>query len=608
MEDSKIAVFICNCRNQIGENIDLNDMEKCIESSHGVISVNKHDSLCSHEGLEFLKSAIKSSGADRVVVAACTPRTYEELIRNNAMEVGINKNLYEQTGIREQCEWVHTNKAMGTTKATCLVKCALAKIALSQKIDDEDIQIKNKNVLIIGGGIAGMKASLELAQKGIHCYLIERDHELGGIVNKLSASAIAGMENELPNIEGINNNKNIEIFLESEVKDVKGWLGNYKVTIQSGSNDFVENNLDQPTEIPKKNPDENDDQENEIDVPQKNEIEKEEPGRTLEVGGIIVATGSKIFDSHRIPEFRFDHDNVITSLNLEEMLKNKAVKCPSNDSVPKKVNFIQCVGSRDENKGNPHCSVVCCTYAIRQAQELKALHPETQIYIHYMDLRGPYPGFEESYQEAGELGIQFIRGRVAEIQLTDDKDKLIIRSENIDLDDTFSWDTDLIVLSVGQEPSENNSEISDLLHIPLDVDGFLGEYNYRWDIIDRRGISIAGSAQGPRNIRHTLTDAKRSAWEMAEFLEFGAKTKEAHSVIDQNRCVGCGICEALCPFEAISLITVEDFETEEVKKVSEVDVSACQACGACAMACPSNVPVMSHLTADQILAEIDALT
>jgi heterodisulfide reductase subunit A len=608
MEDSKIAVFICNCKNQIGENIDLDELEKCIESSPGVISVNKHESLCSQDGLEFLKRVIKTSGAERVVVAACTPRTYEELIRNNATEVGINKNLYEQTGIREQCEWVHTNKPMGTTKATCLVKCAIAKIALSQKIDDEDIQIKNKSVLIIGGGIAGMKASLELARKGIHCYLIERDHELGGVVNKLSASAIAGMENELPKIEEVNNNSNIEVLLQSEVKDVKGWLGNYKVTIQSGSNDFVENNRDHPIEIPDENSDEQGDQEKDTDETQEIEMEKGEPGGALEVGGIIVATGSKIFDSHRIPEFRFEHDNVITSLDLEEMLKNNSVKCPSNDLAPKKINFIQCVGSRDENKGNPHCSVVCCTYAIRQARDIKAQYPETQIYIHYMDLRGPYPGFEESYQEAGELGIQFIRGRVAEIQNSNDKDKLVIRSENIDLDDTFSWDTDLVVLSVGQEPSENNSELSDLLHVPLDVDGFLGEYNYRWDIIDRRGISIAGSAQGPRNIRHALTDAKRSAWEIAEFLEFGAKTKEPHSVIDQNRCVGCGICEALCPFEAITLITIEDFETEEVKKVSEVDVSACQACGACAMACPSNVPVMSHLTADQILAEIDALT
>jgi heterodisulfide reductase subunit A len=582
VEDSKVAVFICSCNNEIGKNIDLDELEKCIGIDPKVLIVKRHDSLCKKEGQDFLKNEIENSKADRVVVAACTPRTYEEIIRNSAEASGINQNLYEQTGIREQCEWVHANKEMATTKALCLTKCAIAKVALSQAIEDEDIQIKNNRVLIIGGGVSGMKAALELSGKGIHCIIIEREKELGGLATKLSPGAIAEMKAEIPTAEEVLNNEKIEVYTESEVKEITGGLGNYQVFLESkGTKAEAE------------------------DTEKSAENENPQDDKTLEVGGIIVATGSTIFDSHRIPELGFEYDDVITSLDLEKMLAAQEIKCPSNGSLPKRINFIQCVGSRDDNKGNSYCSLVCCTYAIRQAMDIKTMIPEIQVYVHYMDLRGPYPGFEESYQEAQLKGVQFIRGRVAEVQKVNDK--LVLRAENVDLGEPFDWRSDLIVLSVGQEPNKGNNELSEMLHIPLDIDGFLGEYNYRWDIIDRRGISVAGTAQGPRNIRHALTDAKRSAHELAELFELGAKTKEAHSVIDPSRCKGCGICEALCPYEAITLISIADYETEEIRKVSEVNVNACQGCGACAMACPSNVPVLSHFTADQLLAEIEAV-
>jgi heterodisulfide reductase subunit A len=549
-----------------------------------------------------MKDELKNSGADRIVVAACTPRTYEEIIRKGAIDSGINRNLYEQTGIREQCEWIHTNKEFCTDKAICLVKSAIAKVTFSEKIDFEDLKIKNKAVLIIGGGIAGIQASLMLAQQDINSYIIERCKELGGMVSKLSPGALNNNGLELPKPEDVLKNENIKVLFESEVENIQGGLGNYKVTIRNlavGNNVTVESQANGQTDTP---PD--------LDTQEQDADQKQEDGQTqqqpLEVGGIIVATGSKIFDSNRIHELHFEYDDVITSLDLEKMLAAGAVKAPSNDSVPKRINILQCVGSRDENKGNPHCSLVCCTYAIRQAMDIKKLHPDAQIFIHYMDLRGPYPGFEEMYTQAQNEGIQFVRGRVAEVQKV--KDNLILRTENIELDELFDWGSDLIVLSVGQEPSEGNNKLAELLHVPLDVDGFLGEYNYRWDILDRRGISIAGAAQGPRNIKHTLRDANRAASELAKILANGTKAKEVHSVINTDRCTGCGICEALCPYDAITLEKIEDFEMEEVRQISTVNVSLCQACGACTMACPSNVPVLSHFTADQILAEIDAVT
>ncbi len=599
MEKPKIAVFICTCNKQIGLNIDLGRLETEINQLPNVITVKRTESLCTQSGQQFLKDELKNSNSDHVVVAACTPRTYEEIIRKGAIDSGINRNLYEQTGIREQCEWIHTDKEFCTNKAICLVKAAIAKVSSSEKIDYEDLQIKKSSVLIIGGGVAGIQASLMLAQKGIQSYIIEREKELGGMVLKLSAGALKENGIKLPKPEDVLKNENIDVFFESEVVNIQGGIGDYKVTIRNITVDTID--TDNTQNISQTSQSDGRTQEGTSE-----QIDRHIEEQIIDVGGIIVATGSKMFDAKRIPELHSDYEDVITSLALEKMLTEGEVKIPSNNSSPRRINFIQCVGSRDENKGNTHCSLVCCTYAIRQAIDIKTINPDSQVLIHYMDLRGPYPGFEELYTKARDMGVQFIRGRVAEIQKINSN--LILRAENIDLDDLFDWETDLIVLSVGQEPSDGNNKLSELLHITLDIDGFMGEYNYRWDILDRRGISIIGSAQGPRSIKHAMRDANRAASEITKVFTNGTKAKDMYSIINTSRCTGCGICEALCPYNAITLEKIEDFEMEEVRQVSKVNVSLCQACGACTMACPSNVPVLSHFTADQILAEIEAMT
>jgi heterodisulfide reductase subunit A len=366
----------------------------------------------------------------------------------------------------------------------------------------------------------------------------------------------------LPEIDSLSKNEKINVILNSEVVDITGTLGDYHVKIKTGENE-----------------------------------------EEIVVGGIVIATGSALFDVKRIPEYRADDDDVIDFLQLEKMLAVKSLKVPSTDKVPKRVNFIQCVGSRDETKGNAHCSLVCCTYAIKQASRIKSLYPDMEVFIHYMDLRGPDNGFEEIYLAAQRKGVNFMRGRVAEILRN--KEGLKLRTEHIELGDIMAIDSDLVVLAVGQEAQEGADRLAEQVHLVLDVDGFMGYYNDRYDVLDRRGVAVAGCAQGPMGIRKSIADSKKSAREIADVFTKGVDVKIVHSVIDDDRCVGCKICEGLCPYNAISMKVVKNHVKNEEKLISNVDLTTCQGCGACAMACPGGVPQLVGYSNKEILAQID---
>jgi heterodisulfide reductase subunit A len=408
-----------------------------------------------------------------------------------------------------------------------------------------------------------LNAAAEFAKKGINVHLIEKSAKLGGRAYELDPLRLADEEGiTLPEIESLSGNDKINVMLKSEVVDITGTLGDYHVTIKTG------------------------DEEKEIVV-----------------GGIVIATGSALFDANRLLEYRFDDDDVIDFLQLEKMLAVKSLKVPTTGKVPKRINFIQCVGSRDENKGNAHCSLVCCTYAIKQASRIKSLYPEMQVIIHYMDLRGPDNGFEEIYLAAQRKGVNFMRGRVAEIQRKETG--LALRTEHIELGDVMELDSDLVVLAVGQEAQSGTDELAEQVHLVLDVDGFMGYYNDRYDVLDRRGVAIAGCAEGPMGIRKSIADAKKSAQEIAMVFNSGVEVKMVHSVIDDDRCVGCRICEGLCPYKAISMKVVKNYIKNEEKLISNVDLTTCQGCGACAMVCPGGVPQLVGYSNKEILAQID---
>lgn len=351
-------------------------------------------------------------------------------------------------------------------------------------------QANNKKALVIGGGVAGMQAAIDLSNHSIYTYLVERESELGGRAYKLSRTyrtheckadgCCMDYCKECiftPKFGELFQNQELEIMLDTTVENISGEAGNFHVELSSNGEKI-----------------------------------------SVHVDAIIVATGSTTFDARKIPEYGYGlYEDVMTFLELEKMIveqrmKDNVLKRPSDNKIPKTVNFILCVGSRDSNKGNPHCSIVCCTYAIGQAKDLKTRYPEMEVYVHYMDLRAAYRGFEEFYKEAQNIGVRFLRGRVAEIQKVNGN--LMVKTENIDTDELMEINSDLVVLAVGQEPHKGSDIIAKTLGLKQQQNGFIKDNG-------SNGIAVAGCALGPRGIRYSVEDAKRAALEIIDFLGGG---------------------------------------------------------------------------------------
>jgi len=575
-EHDDIAVFLCRCRGEIGNHLDLDSIAAELKKDSRIVTVGVHDALCSREGQEYLRQQLKAMEFRRVAVGACSPNVQGLIVSHALEEVGLNKYLFEQVNIREQCAWVHQDRKLATRKAARLVRGAVERAARLKPLEDIDIPIKD-SVLIIGGGVSGMQAALDVANAGYKAYLVERTSELGGRTYKLSMTfpthncGICCMQYckecvFTPKIEDVLQNSKIDVMLESEVEEVEGGFGSRIVKIRTPGGD-----------------------------------------KQVEVGAIIVATGSKTFDPKRIPELRYGHPNVITSLELEQLIVAQreaggGLKRPSDGKTPKTINFIQCVGSRDKTKGNLHCSLVCCTYAIGQARELKRMNTQADIYIHYIDLRGPYRGFEEFYQTAKEEGINFVRGRVSEVVV--DKGKTFVRAADTDSDTLLNIDSDLVVLSVGQEPADGSDKIAKMLHIQTDIDKFMKDINPMFPSEFRRGIYVAGTAQGPKGIRYSIEDAKAAATAAIGLIKKGKiKFPRIVAFVDEERCRGCGRCEETCEYQAIKIVEVPG----QGKLVSKIDEIRCEGCGACAAKCCNKAITVNGFRSDQVMAMLRAM-
>ncbi len=577
----KKAVFLCTCENTLNNIIAFDTLAKFASKLKDVVHSEVQEALCTKEGLEIIKSCVKDKDIDGIVIGACSPRRFGDFFQSAVEDIKEEEIFTEQAAIREHAAWVHRdNPEMATNIAEILIDMADASVSLSETVTPAKVDL-TKKALVIGGGMAGMTSALDLADAGIPVILVERKDRLGGRAIELaktyptSSCGICCIEScsdciLTPKEQDILSHPKIITLLESEVKDVKGRFGSYVVTINSYGKEMEQ-----------------------------------------EVGIIFIATGSEVFNPSKIDHYNYLHPDVITSLDFNKLLieqrgQGKLVK-PSDGSLPKSINFVLCVGSRANNPslGSTHCSLVCCTFAIGQAKTIRRLYPEIEVTIHYTDLRSPFRGFEDQYREAREVGVNFMRGRVAEIREMPNIG-LQVLTKDIDLGRSLILNTDLVVLYVGQEASSGTLELSEMLNKSLDSDGFFKELNLRLEGLNRvhtrthePGVNIVGCAQGPRGIRQSIADARVAALYAIElFRSEQVNIGSVKAFIDEKRCDGCAYCIEPCPFEAVSLVENEN------GKLALIDPTLCEGCGICMATCPKDGVRVPNFSLPQLRAKV----
>ncbi|MFB0537954.1 MAG: CoB--CoM heterodisulfide reductase iron-sulfur subunit A family protein [Anaerolineae bacterium] len=587
----KVGVYVCHCGINIAGTVDVEAVTEFARQLPNVVVARNYQYMCSDPGQALIKQDIEELGLDKVVVAACSPRMHEPTFRAVVQEAGINPYFFEQANIREQCSWVHEEGADTTEKAMRLVGAAVAKASLYQPLEEREVGV-TPAALIIGGGIAGLETALDIAEAGYRVYLVEREEHLGGNMARLNRTfpTLEGAAELLSQtVSQVQEHPNIEVMTASEVVEVEGYVGNFTVKAEVG---------------------------------QVGHLSK------LEVGAIVVATGYEPFDPRLKPEFAYGiYDNVITSLEFEQLSSpsgSTGGKIEVNGRQPKDVVFIKCVGSRDKNLGNEYCSRVCCMYTAKQAYLVKEQIPDANVTIFYMDVRAFGKGFEEFYDQVRAAGIRYRRGNASEIyrkgrvlspskgdpstalrqaqDTNSGQGKLIVRAEDTLLSETLEVETDLVVLAVGMVPRYDVKDVASLLKLSRSPDGFFLEAHPKLRPIDTTtdGVFLAGTCQGPKDITDTVAQAKAAASSALIPLSRGrVKVESIVSVVNQEICSGCGICEGLCAYGALSL--------HPWKGVMTVNEVLCKGCGACAAACPSGAITLSHFTHDQILAQLETL-
>ena len=552
----RIGVFVCHCGINIAGVADVADVKQYASGLPDVVYAENSLYACSRDCQEKIKQVIKEQNLNRVVVAACTPRTHEPLFQETIREAGLNRCLFEMANIRDHCTWVHAHEPQAATqKAKDLVRMGVAKARLLTAMKEETIGVDPKG-LVIGGGLSGMTAALALADQGFDCYLIEKEQELGGHVRGLFYTLHKNDPQKLlrETAEKVKNHPRITLFTGTEISKIKGYIGNFTTTI--GSNGTA---------------------------------------RELAHGIIVVATGA---DEYQPDEYLYgSHDGVVTQKQLGAKLASGSYAL----SEIKDVVMIQCVGSR--TKQHPYCSKLCCNTAIKNALKIKELNPSANVYILYKDIRS-YGFNEEFYTEARRKGVMFLR--------YDDAAKPVVQEEDggltvsvLDplLNERILLRPSLVALAAGVVPAGNDT-ISKLLKVPLNSEGFFQEAHVKLRPVDfaTDGVFVCGLAHSPKSMDEAISQAHAAAARAAIPLARGyVRVEPVVSSVDEDKCFGCGICEYLCPYGSITVQA-----TEGGDKARTITAS-CKGCGVCASKCPRKAISMGRFTDEQILSQISAL-
>ncbi len=641
----RTALFLCQCGSNIDGIIDFATLKLRYEGLPNLLLVTD-DHFCAEQGLNLIKDTIREHKVERVVVAACSPRLHGELMSKTVEEAKLNRGHLVIANIREQCSWVHWDDPGGaTTKAQVMIDAALLMAEHSLPLHKVTVPI-TRRVLVIGGGVAGITAALNLANAGYKTVLVEKSGFLGGHMakwDKLFPTLDCSLCILGPLMTEVDNHSRIQLLTLSEVKAVEGTPGDYKVIVQqqpryvdlescNGCNRCLEicpvevvsdynYGLGNQRAIIRPYP---------SSVPLAPHIdmdscvgcqscvgvcEKEslrfddtEQTHTFKVGAIVVATGFQPFNPRILGEYGYGkYRDVVTAPELERFLNPAGptegqVVCPSTGKTPRRVAFVQCVGSRDQRINRPHCSRVCCTYAVKEAVQLRQAEPDTEVYVFYTDMRTFGKGFEEFYERAAlDHDITFIRGRVGKIEEDPQTHQLIIRAEDTELCQPMEISVDLAVLSVGIDPTPTNPILAGLLKVPLDTNQFFLEKHPKLDPSGTysAGIFLAGTAQGPKDIADTVAHAGLAAAKVSSLLAKRKLAIEVHSAFlaEPSFCQGCRLCEQNCDANAIT------FSKENTPVIDEL---ACTGCGACVAACPTGALDLFGYTHSQLSAAVKA--
>jgi len=647
--EPKIGVYICHCGSNIAGTVDTEAVAKFAGGLEGVVAARDYKFMCSDPGQELIKKDIKELGLNRVVVASCSPAMHEPTFRRACQEAGVNPYLFEMANIREHVSWVTEDKQAATEKAKALVSAAVRRVYYHQPLETKEVPV-NPNTLVVGGGIAGIQAALKIADSEHQVYLVERSPSIGGHMAQLdktfptldcSACILT------PKMTQVGSHPFIKMLTYSEIEEVSGYIGNFKVRIRKKAR-YVNEELCTgcgvcQTKCPWKV-----DSEFEAGLGKRKAIytpfpqavpnvpvidkehcayfqsgkcracekfceakaidfEQEDEIIEVEVGSIILATGFQVFDPTPIYEYGYGRlDNVITSLEFERLVNSAGPTegdiVLKDGSEPKSIAIIHCVGSRDE-KYHEYCSRVCCMHSMKFAHLIKE-HTDAEVYEFYIDIRSFGKGYEEFYNRVLEEGTTFIRGRPAEItdvaETPEEEGKLIVQFEDTLVGRQRRLPVDMVVLSCALEPQADAEAINRLFNISCSGDGFFLERHPKLEPVSTMtdGIFLAGCCQGPKDIPDTVAQASAAAAEALSIISRGrVEVEAATAVIDERICSGCQACKLICPYSAI------DFDEE--KGVCRVNKTLCKACGACVATCFSHAISLEHFTNEQIVAEME---
>ena len=560
----KIGVYVCECGTNIAEKVDIDQVITAISTLKDVAFADKYKLLCSGDGQKYLKQSIEEHGLTHVVVAACSPKQHELTFMNVCEQAGLNPQLYQLVNIREQCAWVTSDRAEATDKAIRLTRAAVNRVCYHKALEKREMDC-NPDVLVVGGGIAGIKAANVLAAPDRKVYLVEKTASLGGKVKRFSAlftnmeSGSKLMEEE---IRSLREKGNVEVLTESDVEQILGFLGNFEVTVRRKA--------------------------------QNGEL-------NFNVGAVVLATGFELFDVSKLPQYGYGKlDDVYTSLEFEEM---NLADAPAGSKIllkngkpPESVAIIHCVGR--EEKG--YCSKVCCLYSFKFDRMLKSQLPAVKVCHFYSDLCVPGKSYQKFYESTKEVGAEFIRSAKSEV--ISNGGGLTIKYET-EHGVKSDLPVDMVILLPAMEPSSDALKFAEMLKLQQDERGFFAEEHELLSPVASavEGVFVVGCAQAPKSIAESIVQAEAAAGKILSALVPGRKLELEVRVseISETFCTGCKTCIDVCPYGAITF--------DEGRQISVVNEVLCHGCGNCAAACPSGAAKLKHFTFPQIYQEVEAL-